>query len=176
MNELAALGCRHIQFDEVALPTMVDPRNQSAIRQFGEEPEQVIDFYVRLDRELLTLRPAGLTIGMHLCRGNQAGLWSAEGGYDDIAERLFNDIPADVYLMEYDSPRAGDFAPLRHLPKDKRVLLGLISTKQPDVETADSLMARIEEAARFAPIEQLGLCTQCGFASSISRWNRFKTQ
>jgi 5-methyltetrahydropteroyltriglutamate--homocysteine methyltransferase len=112
-------------------------------------------------------RPRDMTICLHLCRGNFAGAWIAEGGYDPIAELLFNTIDVDGYFLEYDSPRAGGFAPLRFLPKRKVAVLGLVTTKSPELETADALKGRIDEASRHAPIEQLCLSPQCGFSSGI---------
>jgi 5-methyltetrahydropteroyltriglutamate--homocysteine methyltransferase len=111
-------------------------------------------------------------VALHLCRGNMQGLWMGDGGYAPIAEKLFNRLDVDAFLLEYDSPRAGDFAPLRHLPRGKRAYLGLVSTKRPAVETADELRRKLDAAAQFAPADQLGLCSQCGFASSaMSKFN-----
>jgi len=106
-----------------------------------------------------------MTLGLHLCRGNFRGRWMASGGYDAVAERLFNDAPVDVFFLEYDSERAGDFAPLRFVPSDKRVVLGLLSSKAAALEDQDTVVRRIEEASRILPLDQLGLSTQCGFAS-----------
>lgn len=172
MHELHDLGCTYLQFDEVALPILCDSNNRAILRDNGEDPEAIIDLYFNIDRQLLQRKPQGLTIAMHLCRGNQAGLWSGDGGYESIAERLFNEIDADVFLLEYDSERAGDFAPLRHLPRGKKALLGLVSTKSPTMEEQSHLIARINQAAQHAPLERLGLCPQCGFSSSISLWNK----
>jgi 5-methyltetrahydropteroyltriglutamate--homocysteine methyltransferase len=112
-------------------------------------------------------RPSGMTIGMHLCRGNLRGHWMAAGGYDAVAERLFNELAVDAFFLEYDTPRAGDFSPLRHMPQGKRVILGLVSTKTPQLEAADALRHRIDEAARYVALERLGISPQCGFASTI---------
>jgi 5-methyltetrahydropteroyltriglutamate--homocysteine methyltransferase len=109
----------------------------------------------------------GVTFGIHLCRGNQRSMWHREGTYDALAERLFNELPHDRFLLEYDSPRAGGFEPLRYVPKGKIVVLGLVSTKVPDLESVDDLKRRIEAAARFVPLEQLALSPQCGFASDV---------
>ena len=122
--------------------------------------------YVDVLNRAVADRPADLTIGMHLCRGNMEGLWMGDGGYAPIAEALFNRCDVDAFLLEYDSPRAGDFAPLRHLPAGKRAYLGIISTKNPEVESLDALMRRIDEAQKYAPMDRLGICPQCGFSSA----------
>jgi 5-methyltetrahydropteroyltriglutamate--homocysteine methyltransferase len=121
---------------------------------------------IALDNEVMEAFP-DVTFGLHLCRGNHRSMWSVEGGYDAIAERLFAGIAADRLMLEYDSPRAGNFAPLRFVPEDKTVVLGLITTKEPELETADELKARIEEASRHVPLERLALSPQCGFASTL---------
>jgi 5-methyltetrahydropteroyltriglutamate--homocysteine methyltransferase len=108
-----------------------------------------------------------MTVGMHLCRGNLRGHWMASGGYEAIAERLFNEVRVDAFFLEYDTARAGDFSPLRFVPKDKRIVLGLVSTKTPVLETRDDLMRRLDEAGGFVPLERLGISPQCGFASTI---------
>lgn len=169
--ELRQLGCTYVQLDEVPLATLCDRRVQDIARAQGEDPAKLIELYIRLNKRVLAGRPEGMMFCMHLCRGNQAGLWIAEGGLDPIAERLFNELDLDGFLLEYDSPRAGDFRPLRYVPKGKRVFIGLVSTKDPSIEAEDSLMLRVEEAARVLPSDQLGICPQCGFASSISKWN-----
>jgi 5-methyltetrahydropteroyltriglutamate--homocysteine methyltransferase len=170
--DLARLGCKHIQLDEVPLALMCDPLNRDIARQQGDDPDRLTHRYIALNNEVLADRPAGVTFGMHLCRGNQAGLWAGAGGYEQIARQLFNEIDVDEYLLEFDSERAGGFDPLRELPRGKRAFLGVMSTKKPVLESTDDLMRRVEDAARFAPVERLGLCPQCGFASSISTWNK----
>lgn len=170
--ELAALGCKHIQIDEVPLALLCDPANRDIAKQQGDDPEWLIDRYIELDNAILARRPSGVTFGMHLCRGNQAGLWAGVGGYDIIAEKLFNAVDVDEYLLEFDSDRAGGFEPLRHLPKGKRAFIGVMSTKTAAIETVDQLMRRLDAATKFTPVERLGLCPQCGFASSISTWNK----
>ena len=131
----------------------------------GEDPDELTARYARLLNDAIATRPAGMTIGMHLCRGNLKGAWMAEGGYEPIAEALFNAIDATVYCLEYDTERAGDFAPLRHVPKGKRVILGLVSTKTPLLEKKDVLKKRLDAASRHLPLEQLGIGPQCGFSS-----------
>ena len=168
---LAELGCTYLQIDEVAIAALCDSGNRDIVRAQGEDPDRLVDLYIDLDNRVLANRPAGMTLCMHLCRGNQAGLWIAEGGYAPVAEQLFNEIAVDGYFLEYDSPRAGGFEPLEYLPTNKIAMLGLVSTKNADVEDAGVLKRRLDEAARFVPLDRLGLCPQCGFASSISRWN-----
>jgi 5-methyltetrahydropteroyltriglutamate--homocysteine methyltransferase len=162
---LAALGCTHVQFDECIFALMCDPKFQAQLRARGDDPDRLLDTYAAVINKALADRPAGMTIGMHLCRGNNRGHWLGEGGYDYISEVLFNRVDVDTYMMEYDSPRAGSFAPLKQLPKGKTVVLGLVTTKSPQLEPKGDLKRRIEEAARAAPIDQLALSPQCGFAS-----------
>jgi 5-methyltetrahydropteroyltriglutamate--homocysteine methyltransferase len=164
---LARLGCRYVQLDEVPMAMLCDASVRDKVRSRGEDPDALIRTYVSVVNRVLAARPEGLTIGMHLCRGNLRGHWMAVGGYDAIAERLFNDLAVDAFFLEYDTPRAGDFSPLRHMAKDKRVIIGLVSTKTPPLESADTLKRRIDEASRYVSIEHLGISPQCGFASTI---------
>lgn len=165
--DLAAAGCRYIQIDEVNLAYLCDPALRAQARSFGEDPEQLPRTYARVLNNTVSQVPRGMAVSMHLCRGNFAGAWVAEGGYDPIAELLFNGINVDIYYLEYDSARAGGFEPLRFLPKDKIAVLGLMTTKDRRLESKDELKRRIDEAARFAPLEQLALSPQCGFSSGI---------
>jgi 5-methyltetrahydropteroyltriglutamate--homocysteine methyltransferase len=139
---------------------------QQLLEADGESAQRLIDRYLSLIRKSLPT-DLGLVYAMHLCRGNYQGRWLSEGSYAPIAERLFNELPIDVFLLEYDTERAGDFAPLRHLPAGKRALLGLVSTKTADLESPDELRRRIDEAARHTDIDRLGICPQCGFASTV---------
>ncbi|MFN0163192.1 MAG: 5-methyltetrahydropteroyltriglutamate--homocysteine S-methyltransferase [Burkholderiales bacterium] len=164
--DLGARGCRYLQLDEVPLALLCDPTIRASLRESGEDPESLIDLYVGAVNAALAGRPAGMSVVMHLCRGNYRGRWMGQGGYDPIAERLFNTLEVDGFLLEYDSERAGGFEPLRHLPAGKRAFLGLISSKSPVLETGSALKRRLEEAFRHAPAASLGLCPQCGFASS----------
>ncbi len=166
LRELAALGCSYVQFDEVALPIMCDPGARELIERRGESPEEAIELYIAALNDAVRDRPAGMTVCLHMCRGN-VGEGMGSGGYDPIAERVFNEVAVDGFLLEYDTPRAGDFAPLRFMPTDKIVALGLVSTKLREIEPRDALKARIEEAARHVPLERLCLCPQCGFASGF---------
>jgi 5-methyltetrahydropteroyltriglutamate--homocysteine methyltransferase len=165
--DLAEAGCRYLQIDEVNLAYLCDPELQAQVRNIGEDPDTLPKTYARLINDTIAGRPADMVVCMHLCRGNFAGAWVAEGGYDPIAELLFNAIDADGYFLEYDSPRAGSFAPLRFLPKGKTAVLGLVTTKSAALESKDELKRRIDEAGRCAPLEQLALSPQCGFASGI---------
>ena len=166
LGELAGAGCRFVQLDDTALPCNCDARAREEVRGRGEDPDGLTARYVRLVNDAIRGRPASLAVGIHLCRGNLKGMWMAEGGYEPIADRLFNGLDVDAYFLEYDTPRAGDFTPLRLVPAGRRVVLGLVSTKTPVLESRDELVRRIDEAARFVPIERLGVSPQCGFASA----------
>ena len=166
LKELYAAGCRFLQLDEVPLALLCDQNIRALTMSEGEDPDALVHLYIDVLNRAVAGRPADFTIAMHLCRGNMEGLWMGDGGYDPIAEALFNRADVDAFLLEYDSRRAGDFAPLRHLPANKRAYLGIISTKNPTVESPDELMRRINEASRYAPMERLGICPQCGFSSA----------
>jgi 5-methyltetrahydropteroyltriglutamate--homocysteine methyltransferase len=167
IGALAEAGCRYLQIDEVNLAYLCDPELRRQVANIGEDPESLPKTYAKLLNAAITARPEDMTICMHLCRGNFAGAWIAEGGYEPIAELLFNEIGVDGFFLEYDSPRAGGFAPLRFLPKGKTAVLGLVTTKSAKMESREELKRRIEEAARYAPLEQLALSPQCGFSSGI---------
>ena len=167
IRDLAQAGCRYLQIDEVNLAYLCDPELRRQVANIGEDPQTLPKTYAKLLNDTNADKPADMVVCMHLCRGNFAGAWIAEGGYEPIAELLFNDIAADGYFLEYDTERAGSFAPLRFLPKGKIAVLGLVTTKSPQLETKDGLKRRIEEASRYAPIEQLALSPQCGFSSGI---------
>jgi 5-methyltetrahydropteroyltriglutamate--homocysteine methyltransferase len=167
IRTLADAGCRYLQIDEVNLAYLCDPELRRQVANIGEDPDSLPKTYAKLLNEAIAARPPDMTICMHLCRGNFAGAWIAEGGYEPVADLLFNEIGVDGYFLEYDSPRAGGFAPLRFLPKGKTAVLGLVTTKSPKMETKDELERRIEEAARHAPLDQLALSPQCGFSSGI---------
>jgi len=163
---LAAAGCRYVQIDETAFAKFGDPEVQASLQARGDDWSDLLDTYIAVTNRVLHERPPTLTIGMHLCRGNRGGHWHAEGSYDAVADRLFNRLAVAFFLLEYDSPRAGDFAPLRLVPPDKAVVLGLISTKTSTLEDKDQVKRRIEEAGRFVPVDRLAVSPQCGFASS----------
>ena len=163
--DLAKEGCTYLQLDDTALPCNCDPNARKDVLARGEDADELTERYARLFNECIAARPRDMTVAIHLCRGNLKGAWMAEGGYEPVAETLFNRLNADIYCLEYDTPRAGDFSPLRFVPKGKRVILGLVSTKTPRLESKDDLKRRIDAAARFVPLEQLGLSPQCGFSS-----------
>ncbi len=168
ISDLAALGCRYVQLDEVALIMLGDPEIRAKVKAQGEDPDALTALYVKAMNDAVKDRPKGVTAAMHICRGNFKGKWMAEGGYDLIAERVFKEVDVDAFCLEYDTPRAGDFKPLAHVPKGKTVVLGLVSTKTPALESADGLVERIEEAAKYVPKEHLCLSPQCGFASTVA--------
>jgi 5-methyltetrahydropteroyltriglutamate--homocysteine methyltransferase len=151
----------------VNLAYLCDPALRAQVSNIGEDPASLPRTYAKLLNDTIAGRPGDMTVCMHLCRGNFAGAWVAEGGYEPIAELLFNAIDVDGYFLEYDSERAGGFEPLRFLPKGKTAVLGLVTTKSPQLESKDDLKRRIDQAARFAPLEQLCLSPQCGFESGI---------
>jgi 5-methyltetrahydropteroyltriglutamate--homocysteine methyltransferase len=163
--DLADAGCEFLQLDEVPVALLCDPNIQDMARRAGCDPEELFDDYIAATNEAIAKKPSTMKVAMHLCRGNQAGRWMGDGGYAPAADRLFNNARVSAYLMEYDTPRAGDFQPLRYLPAGKLAYLGLVSTKNPETESKDELVRRLEEASKFAPIEQLGLTTQCGFGT-----------
>ena len=165
--DLAAAGCRYLQIDEVNLAYLCDPELRRQVSNIGEDPETLPQTYAKLLNDVIAGKPADMAVCMHLCRGNFAGAWVADGGYDAIADMLFNQIDVDGYFLEYDSPRAGSFEPLRFLPKGKVAVLGLVTTKSDKLESRDELKRRIEEASRHAPLDQLALSPQCGFESGI---------
>jgi 5-methyltetrahydropteroyltriglutamate--homocysteine methyltransferase len=164
-HALASEGTPYIQLDAPAYTHWADESLTAKYQQAGFDMDPFLSEAIAAENTILAAA-APATTGVHLCRGNSMGRWLAEGGYDKIAERLFNELRCDRLLLEYDSPRAGDFAPLRFVPKDKIVVLGLITTKDGKLETADEIVRRIDEAARYLPVEQLALSPQCGFASS----------
>jgi 5-methyltetrahydropteroyltriglutamate--homocysteine methyltransferase len=160
-------GCRYLQIDETNMPFLCDPKLRATVKNIGEDPDKLPGFYVRMINDVLKDRPADMTIVMHLCRGNHESAWVAEGGYDPVAEVLFGDLAIDGFFLEYDSPRAGSFAPLRYLSKNKTAVLGLVTTKTAGLESKDELKRRIDEAAKIVPLDRLALSPQCGFASTI---------
>jgi methionine synthase II (cobalamin-independent) len=165
--QLAEAGCRYVHIDEPGYTAYVDAPSLEAMRKRGEDPEQNLSRSLRANARLIEGFP-GVTFGIHLCRGNQRSMWHREGSYDAIAERLFNELPHRRFLLEYDSPRAGSFAPLRFVPKGKVVVLGLVSTKVPELESIDELERRLDEAADYLPLEQLAVSPQCGFGSDVA--------
>ena len=166
IQALVDAGCKYVHIDEPGYTAYVDPPSMDAMRKRGEDPMQNFSRSLKANAELAKGFP-GITFGIHLCRGNQRSTWHREGTYDAIAERLFNELPHQRFLLEYDSPRAGSFAPLRFVPKDKVVVLGLVSTKVPELETVDELARRVDEATKYLPLERLAISPQCGFGSDV---------
>jgi 5-methyltetrahydropteroyltriglutamate--homocysteine methyltransferase len=168
VRRLAELGCTYLQLDDTSLAYMVDPHQREYIASIGGNPERQHVEYIHHINEALSGRPEGLTVTTHTCRGNFRSSWAAEGSYDYVAEALFGELEVDGYFMEWDDERSGGFEPLRFLPKgEKQVVLGLVTTKRGELESRDELLRRIEEASRYAPLEQLCLSPQCGFSSTV---------
>jgi 5-methyltetrahydropteroyltriglutamate--homocysteine methyltransferase len=165
VRDLGEAGCRYLQLDEVNFAYLCDPKLRAEVHNIGEDPDTLPHTYARLINDSIATRPKDMAVSMHLCRGNFEGAWLAEGGYEPVAEILFNEIDVTGYFLEYDSERSGDFKPLRFVPKGKTVVLGLVTTKSGKLESKDELKRRIDEAARYVPLEQLALSPQCGFAS-----------
>lgn len=166
LRMLAAAGCRYVQLDETSLAKLGDPKIQNALAARGDDWRALLDLYVQVTNTILAGVPAGMQVGMHLCRGNNQGHWQAAGGYDAIAEKLFRELDIRFFFLEYDSDRAGGFTPLAQVPDDKIIVLGLVSTKVAEVEAEEFLIGRIHEAARHISLDQLALSPQCGFAST----------
>lgn len=170
-EEIAALyaaGCRYLQIDETNLPGhLSDPSLRARAKEEGEDPDELVQRYAKLINDSVRDAPNDMAVCVHMCRGNHAGGWFAEGGYDAVARVSFSQIDVDGFFLEYDTPRAGSFAPLQHLAKGKVAVLGLVTTKSPVLEKKDDLKRRIDEAAKYVPLEFLALSPQCGFASTI---------
>ena len=164
--DLAAMGCTYVQIDNTDAALICDPKFQEMSRAQGMDPQDQISLQARLVSGATRGRPDDVTVSMHLCRGNSAGAWLAEGGYEFVAETLFSEFDVDAYFLEYDTERAGDFSPLRFAPKDKLIVLGLVTTKTPENDSKDDIKRRIDEAAAYVPVENLALSPQCGFASA----------
>jgi 5-methyltetrahydropteroyltriglutamate--homocysteine methyltransferase len=167
IRALAELGCTYLQLDDPNMAYLCDEKMRESVRRIGEDPNQLPHIYAKLINDCIADRPANMTVCMHICRGNFRSAWAAEGGYDPVAEILFNEFKLDGFFLEYDSPRAGSFSPLRFVPNQKKIVLGLVTTKSGEMETADQLKRRIDEAAQYVPLEQLALSPQCGFSSTV---------
>ena len=165
LTALAGAGCRYVQIDETAFAKFGDPDVQAALAARGDDWSSLIETYIAVTNRVLRAAPKTLHIGMHLCRGNRGGHWHAEGSYEDVAERLFNALEIPFYFLEFDSPRAGTFTPLRFVPKHKSLVLGLISSKTPVLEDKAALRVRLDEASRHVSLDRLAVSPQCGFAS-----------
>jgi 5-methyltetrahydropteroyltriglutamate--homocysteine methyltransferase len=168
IDALAEIGCDYVQFDEVPCAMMGDPQVRARVAAAGLDVDQLLERYIGAANAILDAAPAGMTTAMHLCRGNYRGRWMASGGYDYVAARLFAEVAVDTFFLEYDSERAGDFAPLAEIPEGCSAVLGLVSSKSPELEPADQLKRRLDEAANVLPMERLGISPQCGFASSVA--------
>ncbi len=170
-EEIAALdaaGCRYVQIDEVAVALLCDPTIRGQVKAVGADPDALVDLYIDAINQAIAKGSADMVVGVHMCRGNFKGHYLAEGGYESVAERFFANTSVNHFLLEYDTPRAGDFKPLRFVPKGKGVVLGLVSSKTPVLESVELLKRRTEEAAKFIPLDRLAISPQCGFASTVA--------
>ena len=167
LHSLAQAGCRYVQMDDTNLAYLCDEKMREAARQRGDDPNELPHRYAAFINRVVALKPAGMTLAVHLCRGNFKSTWAAQGGYEPVAEALLSEMKVDAYFLEYDDQRSGDFRPLRFLPKGKTVVLGLVTTKLGQLEHKDDLKRRIDEAAKYAPLDQLALSPQCGFSSTV---------
>ncbi len=167
LRSLAAAGCTYVQMDDTNMAYLCDEKMREAARQRGDDPNELPHRYAQFINKVVAQKPAGMTLAMHLCRGNFKSTHAAAGNYEPVAEALLAEMNLDAYFMEYDDDRSGDFRPLRYLPKGKIVVLGLVTTKFGEMESKDTLKRRIDEAAKYAPLEQLCLSPQCGFSSTV---------
>jgi 5-methyltetrahydropteroyltriglutamate--homocysteine methyltransferase len=166
--DLAQLGCTYLQLDDTTFPYLCDPKLVEATRKGGRDPAQLLHLYARMLNEVRAAAPPGMAITTHMCRGNFRSAWVASGGWEPVAEILFNEVKIDGFFVEYDDERSGDFAPLRYVPKGgPKVVLGLVTTKRPRLETKDEMKRRIDEAAKYVALDRLCLSPQCGFASTV---------
>ncbi|HEX7887806.1 MAG TPA: 5-methyltetrahydropteroyltriglutamate--homocysteine S-methyltransferase [Ramlibacter sp.] len=167
LRSLHDAGCRYVQMDDTNLAYLCDEKMREAARQRGDDPDELPHRYARFINKVVAQKPQDMLLAMHLCRGNFKSTHAAAGNYEPVAEALLKEMDIDAYFMEYDDARSGDFRPLRYLPKGKTVVLGLVTTKFGQLEDKDDLKRRIDEAARYAPMEQLALSPQCGFSSTV---------
>ncbi len=167
VRRLGELGCTYLQFDDTSLAYLNDPTQREYIASLGGDPDKQHVEYIRHINEALAHRPAGMAVTTHMCRGNFQSSWVASGGYDFVAEALFNELEVDGFFMEWDDERSGGFEPLRFVPKGKLVVLGLVTTKHGELEAKDELKRRIDEASQFVDVDQLCLSPQCGFSSTV---------
>jgi 5-methyltetrahydropteroyltriglutamate--homocysteine methyltransferase len=167
IDALYAAGCRYVQLDDTNLAYLCDPVMRQGAVERGDDPDELPRAYAELINQAIAGRPDDLVVAIHLCRGNYRSTWFAQGGYEPVAEVLFNELDVDAYFLEYDDERSGDFAPLRHVPGSKTVVLGLVTSKRPELESHDELATRIEDASRYVALDQLCLSPQCGFASTV---------
>jgi methionine synthase II (cobalamin-independent) len=167
LDALYSAGCRYVQLDDTNLAYLCDPVMRAGAAERGEDPDQLPHAYAELINNVIVGRPDDLRVAIHLCRGNYRSTWFAEGGYEPVAEVLFNELDVDAYFLEYDDERSGDFAPLRFVPDNKTVVLGLVTSKRPELESVEELATRIDDAAAYVAFDQLCLSPQCGFASTV---------
>ncbi|MBV9770242.1 MAG: 5-methyltetrahydropteroyltriglutamate--homocysteine S-methyltransferase [Bryobacterales bacterium] len=167
IEDLAKLGCTYLQLDDVSLAYLNDPSQREMVTKMGDDGEHAHLRHIRTINQALANKPAGMSITTHLCRGNFRSSWAASGGYDYVAEALFGELNVDGYFLEFDDARSGSFAPLRFVPKGKKVVLGLVTSKRPEIENKDGLKRRVDEAAKYVPLDQICLSPQCGFASTF---------
>ncbi len=167
LRSLYEAGCRYVQMDDTNLAYLCDEKMREAARQRGDDPNELPHRYATFINKVVARKPQGMLLAMHLCRGNFKSTFAAQGNYEPVAEALLKEMDIDAYFMEYDDDRSGDFRPLRYLPKGKTVVLGLVTTKFGQLESKDALKRRIDEAAKYAPLEQLALSPQCGFSSTV---------
>ena len=167
INALYQASCRYIQLDDTNLAYLCDPKMRAGAAERGDDPNELPRTYAALINSVIDDRPADLTVGIHLCRGNFRSQWFASGGYEPVAEVLFNGLNVDAYFLEYDDERSGDFSPLRFVPDHKTVVLGLVTTKVPDLESKHDLIQRVKDASKYVPLDHLCLSPQCGFSSTV---------
>lgn len=165
IEALYAAGCRYIQLDETSIAKLGDPKIREGLEKRGDHWDNLLEIYTDVINEIVRRTPHDISLGMHLCRGNKGGYWQAVTGYDDVAAKLFKKLEVQFYFLEYDSPRAGGFEPLREVPDNKTVILGLVSTKSSALEQVASVKQRLEAAAKYVDMGRLGISPQCGFAS-----------
>jgi methionine synthase II (cobalamin-independent) len=167
LDALYAAGCRYVQLDDTNLAYLCDPVMRAGAVERGDDPDELPHSYAELINHVITGRPDDLVVGIHLCRGNYRSTWFAQGGYEPVAEVLFTELDVNAYFLEYDDERSGDFSPLRFVPADKTVVLGLVTSKRPELESVDDLATRVDEASKYVALDQLCLSPQCGFASTV---------
>jgi 5-methyltetrahydropteroyltriglutamate--homocysteine methyltransferase len=166
--DLAMAGCEYVQLDEVAIAMLCDPAIRDKVKSVGQDPDELVDLYIDAINEAVSVLPPNVRVGVHMCRGNLKGHYLAAGGYEDIAERFFSRAKINHFLLEFDTARAGDFSPLRFVPKGVGVVLGLVTSKAPQLEKIDDLKHRVGDAAKYIDFERLAISPQCGFASTVA--------
>jgi 5-methyltetrahydropteroyltriglutamate--homocysteine methyltransferase len=166
--DLAKAGCEYVQLDEVAIAMLCDPAIRDKVKSVKQDPDELVDLYIDAINEAVSVLPANVRVGVHMCRGNLKGHYLAAGGYEDIAERFFSRAKINHFLLEFDTARAGDFSPLRFVPKGVGVVLGVVTSKSPELENPDDLKRRVDEATKYIDLDRLAISPQCGFASTVA--------